>query len=148
MAPVRNGAGQPTTLGARLCEVWQLERLDLAVRRVYADPIAAKADMAALVPMVIAAADEGDAVARGILELAGAELAAVAAAVLRRLDLPAGAPEQVAVTGGVLTGCQQVRETMRAVLARMAPGARLIDPIEPPAEGAVRMARALAGAGR
>jgi N-acetylglucosamine kinase-like BadF-type ATPase len=143
-----DGTGEPTQLGARLCAAWGLERLDLAVRRVYADLIQAKADMAALVPMVVEAADSGDAVAQRILEQAGTSLAQVAAAVLKRLGLPDGAPELVAVTGGVATGVARVREAMGAHLARLAPGARLIDPMEPPAEGAVRMALARAGARR
>jgi N-acetylglucosamine kinase-like BadF-type ATPase len=140
----QDGTGGSTVLSERIQAAWGLERLDQVVRRVYADLPAAKAEMAALVPLVIAAAEQADAVAQGILRQAGSDLGTVAAAVLRRLDLPAGCEPLVAVTGGVLTGCPAVRAAMGERLAALAPAACLIDSMESPAEGAVRMALALA----
>jgi N-acetylglucosamine kinase-like BadF-type ATPase len=143
-----DGTGEQTVLSERIQRAWNLERLDLAVRRVYADLPAAKADMAALVPLVLEVAGQGDAVAAGILRKAGADLAGVAAAVLRRLALPDACERLVAVTGGVLTGSAAVREAMRAHLTALVPGARLMESLQSPAEGAVRMALALAATGR
>lgn len=139
-----DGTGSPTVLQERVCSAWGLERIDLAIRRVYADLPAAKADMAALVPLVMAAAAGGDEVAAAILRQAGEQLGALAAAVLRRLGLPDGAAQLVAGTGGVFTGCAAVREAMAARLAALAPTASLIDPISSPAEGAVRLAATMA----
>ncbi|HWI62337.1 MAG TPA: BadF/BadG/BcrA/BcrD ATPase family protein [Symbiobacteriaceae bacterium] len=139
----QDGTGSETSLTWRICEAWGLERLDQAIRRVYSDLPKAKADMAALAPTVLAAADAGDAVARAILVQAGSDLGNLAAAVLRKLQLPAGVPELVTIIGGVGNGSAVVREALRERLARLAPGARSIDCLEGPAEGAVRMACAL-----
>lgn len=136
-----DGTGPATSLGDRIATAWQLERLDQAIRRVYADVIQAKADLAALVPLVIAAAADGDPVAAALLEQAGRDLGVLAVAALRKLALPASAG-LVAVTGGVLSGCATVREAMAASLEDRLPGTRLIDAVESPAEGAVRMALA------
>lgn len=134
----QDGTGPATSLTERICAEWHLERLDQLVRKVYADPVQAKADMAALVPHVLAAEAEGDAVAQGILRDAGRCLAALALAVLRRLSLPEGAPALVAVTGGVLTGARTVRLAMEEAVGT---AGHVIDCLESPAEGAVRMAR-------
>lgn len=136
---VLDGAGPATSLGPTICEAWGLERIEQVVPRVYGDVAAAKTQIAALVPRVIAVAAEGDAVAASLLAGAGRDLGALAAAVVRRLALPASVEALVAVTGGVLSGCAPVREAFRAALAELAPGARLIESEGGPAEGAVLM---------
>lgn len=143
----QDGTGPATRLGQLICAAWELERLDQLVRRVYADVAAARPAIAGLVPVVVAAAESGDAVAAAILEQAGRELGGLAAAVLRRLDLPPGVPPVAAVTGGVLAGVSAVRDAMGGALTGLIPGAVLTDPLESPAEGALRLALALGSTG-
>lgn len=135
-----DGTGPATALTGRVCAAWRLERPDQAIRQIYADLPRAKADFAALAPLVIAAEAAGDGVAREILTRAGHDLAALAAAVLRRLALPAGSPAPVAITGGVGSASAVLRAALREKLTDLAPQARLIDPVEEPAAGAVRLA--------
>jgi N-acetylglucosamine kinase-like BadF-type ATPase len=135
--------GPATTLGDRICAAWKLEALNQVVPRVYTDLAQARPDIAALVPLVVQAADAGDAVAAGILAQAGRDLARLAVAVLRKLQLPAGVPNLVAVTGGVATAVPAVRAAMSAAVEECRPGARVIDSRRSPAEGALVMAAAL-----
>jgi len=135
-----DGTGPATALGRLISQEWQLERLEQLVRRVYGDLPKARLDLAALVPVVIGAASQGDEVAVSILAKAGHDLAGLAAAALRRLSLPDDAPALVAVTGGVLTGCAFVRDAFASALAVRAPEAVLAESGESPAEGAVRLA--------
>ncbi len=65
-------------------------------------------DFAALLPMVLSAADAGDATARGILMQAGKELADLGKIVVRRLFDAGDVP--VATTGGVFLNSPLVRE--------------------------------------
>jgi N-acetylglucosamine kinase-like BadF-type ATPase len=132
-----DGTGPQTSLGELICREWQLERLDQVVPKVYKDPAQARVSIAGLVPLVTKAADQGDAVAAEILALAGRELARLAAVVLERLALSPGRERLVAVTGGVAQGVSQVRAAMAAALPA---GARLIDSLATPAEGAVAIA--------
>lgn len=136
-----DGSGPATALTAAVCDAWGLERPEQAIRRIYADPVASRSDLAALAPAVVAAAEAGDRAAGRLLEQAGCDLAALAAAVLRQMDGAPAVPAPVAVTGGVLAGCARVRNAMAQAL-----GARAVirDPMETPVRGAVRMALALA----
>ncbi|HEY3366852.1 MAG TPA: BadF/BadG/BcrA/BcrD ATPase family protein [Symbiobacteriaceae bacterium] len=138
-----DGTGLPTRLGERIMDAWQLERLNQVVNRVYQDLPRARVDIAGLVPLVMAAAAEGDAVATAILVKAGRDLGHTATVVLERLALPSGLPRLVAVTGGVVTGSAVVRGAMSAAVFEWLPEARVTDCLRSPAEGAVAMAAAL-----
>ncbi|MBP2017517.1 N-acetylglucosamine kinase-like BadF-type ATPase [Symbiobacterium terraclitae] len=137
-----DGTGPATVLGDRICAAWNLQQLSQAVPRVYADPAAARTEIAALVPVVVQAAGEGDAVSREILAQAGRDLAQLAAALLRRLALP---EPVVATTGGVLESVAAVREALIRRLAELAPAARVVASAASPASGAVLMARMMLG---
>lgn len=138
-----DGTGPATILQERICSAWGLERLDQVVGRVYGDLIAAKGQMAALVPLVLAAAADGDPVAVGLLREAGRSLGLLAAAVVRRMALPLSTPPLVAMAGGVLSGVGEVQEAMRAALAEHASAARLVESAGSPADGAILLAREL-----
>lgn len=138
-----DGVGSPTSLGERIMQAWQLERLDQIVGRVYQNLPQARVDVAGLVPLVMAAAAEGDDVAATILVKAGRDLGRLAATVLERLALPPALPRRVAVTGGVVTNSDIVREAMGASLSERFPQAAIMDCLRTPAEGAVAMAKAL-----
>jgi glucosamine kinase len=97
-------------------------------------------DFAALLPVVLSAADAGDAAARTVLTQAGVELASLAKIVIDRIFGDVGAVP-VALSGGVFCNCALVRQVfcdrLRAEYPRVLPDARLIDP----AMGALTLAR-------
>jgi glucosamine kinase len=102
---------------------------------------------AALVPVVAAAAREGDLLARQVLLRAGRDLAGLAGAVIRKIDhLEAGslatfAPPEVAFVGGVLSNIQPVRDAMHEALRQQFPGIALQQAAVDPLEGALWHAR-------
>lgn len=135
-----DGTGPQTSLTERIQTAWGLERIDQVVGQIYPDLTQAKGDLAALAPLVMAAAEEGDQVARRILTEAGQSLATLAATVLDRLALPD--PGRVALVGGILLGNQTVRTAMERALLQRRPGVRTAEAAGSPADGAVRMALA------
>lgn len=135
-----DGTGPATALGGRICAAWGLSQLTDAIPRVYADPAAARTEIAGLVPLVAQAAADGDDVAGEILRRAGRDLADLAAALLRRMALR---QPVVATTGGVLEGVPAVREALVAHLAKRMPTARVVESAGSPAAGAVLIARAM-----
>ena len=99
---------------------------------------------AALVPVVLGAALEGDAIASEILRRAGQDLAGLVAAVVQKVAMLEGgqrAPLGVAFTGGVLTHLAPVRQAMQAALAACLPGTILGETPVDPLQGALWHAR-------
>jgi N-acetylglucosamine kinase-like BadF-type ATPase len=96
-------------------------------------------DFAALLPVVLSAADAGDATAGTVLTQAGAELSNLAKIVIGRLF--ANAAVSVAVAGGVFCNCAVVRqifaESVLAVYPQASVNAVVIDPVK----GALKLAR-------
>jgi len=72
--------GVTTALTALVLQFWRLDGLDELVRHANANP---PPDFPQLFPVVLRAADEGDSMARNLLEDAGKELAMLAAIVIR-----------------------------------------------------------------
>jgi len=101
-----------------------------------------RARVATFAQIVDAAAREGDAVARGILRKAAAELAALADAVRRRL-FQAGETVHIAYVGGVFKSAIVLEEFK--TLASLRPGNRPGPPVHGPAAGALIEAYRLAG---
>ena len=111
--------------------------------RVYRGDLAVAA-IAALAPLVGAAAAAGDAVAGAIMGGAAEELSRAAAAVIRALDM--GTDEFPCLLSGGTLGLESLAADVARHVARAAPGARVRRLAEPPAAGAVRLALAeLAG---
>lgn len=102
-------------------------------------------DVAAYFPLVLSAAKGGDGEARRILGEAGRELALAAITVIRKLHLEAEA-FPVSTVGGVFAAGDILLGPLAAALHAVAPGARLGPPAFPPEMGAIRLARARAGA--
>ena len=100
------------------------------------------ARLAALTGAVERAAEAGSRQAKDILQKAGQELAALAADVLRELEL---APQEVSITacGGAFAASPRLLQAAARALVEAAPGAKLEMPDTLPAEGAARMARRL-----
>ncbi|MDQ7843171.1 MAG: BadF/BadG/BcrA/BcrD ATPase family protein [Armatimonadota bacterium] len=98
--------------------------------------------MAALAPIALEAAAEGDAVAREILAVAGRELAATAEAVWRQLGF--AGPHPVAGIGGVFSHAG-MREAFVEALRGLCPEAVFTPPRLPPVGGALWRAFAMRG---
>src|ERR1700674_3333533 len=81
--------GRETAVTAMILQAWKLRTIDELVRQANSTP---PPDFPRLFPIVLRAADEGDSIARGLLNDAGANLAALARIIIRRLarNTPAG----------------------------------------------------------
>lgn len=119
--------GQPEhPLTQALLRAAQANRLRELVERVYSRP---KADIAVLAPVVAELAATGDQRAADILTHAGQELARMAAALSRRLELSS---PQVALSGGILAHVPPVRWSFEEHLMAALPDATILrDTLEP-----------------
>jgi N-acetylglucosamine kinase-like BadF-type ATPase len=106
---------------------------------------AGKRDVAALAPLLAAAAAAGDPAAAATLAGAVRDLAEHVAALRRRLE-PWSEPPRVALTGGLLRPGGPLRSAMEEAVR--ASGLRLLDREPDPALGAARRARQRAEAAR
>jgi hypothetical protein len=96
-------------------------------------------DFAALFPAVVASQDD---LAAQVLTSAGAELAAVAGVVVRRLfPLAETASVPVAMTGGVFRHAPLVRQVFYHELRQLDHRTEVNPQVVDPVEGALRMAR-------
>jgi len=133
----RDGTGPDTVL---------TERIPAAIGRELGEiPLAfyegrlGRPEIAALAPVVTAAAAGGDAVAVSLVDDAARGLAEIAAAVVRRLTWPDGTVA-VATVGGVFSAGPTLLRPLGRALAARAPGAVLVPPRLPPASGALLLA--------
>jgi glucosamine kinase len=114
-ARAADGRGPATTLLDAILTAWELSAPDLLLGHVY-QPFD-KTAIAALAPLVFAAADVGDQVARRIVARAANELALAASTVARRLDFTADCLP-LALGGGLLTRQPLLRDAVLLRLAR------------------------------
>jgi len=131
-----DGRGPPTSLPDKIMRVLDLDDLGGLVDLVYSRGMGNR-EIATLTPLVGEAAEEGDAVAKSILEEAGEELGLAASAVARRLRMMDAFP--VALTGGVFN-LAPVREALGRRLGEAQPGCRIIEPRFEPDVGAALLA--------
>jgi len=132
-----DGRGSRTQLGRKICRTLGLRD----ITQVVAKPLTA-AQIAALFPLVLEAARRGDAVAQRLCEEAGAELAALALALLVRLRWQ-NRLMPVVCAGGVLRSSLRIRRSFARHLRRHAPAARVLRLRRAPVEGALALAREL-----
>ncbi len=133
-------AGESTNLTARILHEWHIATREELGRICNAIPYP---DFAKLFPLVLKSAEEGDGLARQILEEASTELAVMAKIVLRKLWL---GPKQVrlAISGGVFQNSDQVRMTFERIVQADRPDAEIrLAEIEP-VLGAIYLARKMA----
>jgi len=98
-----------------------------------------RVEIAALAPVVTAAASAGDSVAGDLVEEAARGLAAIAAAVVGRLTWP-DRTVALAPVGGVFTAGRVILDPLKAALAARAPDAVLVPPRFAPPAGALLLA--------
>ena len=143
-ARAADGRGPATALTDRLLAAYGLGRVEDLIGVVYRE--SDRAEIAALAPVVLALADEGDPVAAGIAQDAAVELAAAAAAAARPLGLTAPIP--VALAGGLLVSSTGYRALFLTALADRGLCPDPVAVVAEPAGGAVRLALdSLAGRG-
>ena len=137
-----DGRGEPTKLLVAILNYWELNSAMELVPRVYRSGLA-PADIARLAPLVVRAAEEGDAVARRLIERAAAELANTVVGVARSLQLR-DKKIPLALAGGLLLEAELLSKNLRAELTRRDDAFSPIVLVREPVVGAVRMAIELA----
>ena len=134
-----DGRGPHTVLMDRICQ-----HLDLGNITEIVSKQLEQQQIAALFPLVIEAAREGDLVARHLCDDAARDLASLAVALLKRAGWTRRATP-VVTTGGVFRSSNLIRRAFARHLRRFAPLARVELLERPPVEGALWLARALGG---
>lgn len=129
--------GTETKLLPEILNTWNLSKLDDLVRAANATP---PPDFSSIFPIVLTAADAGDAVARSVLTQAGTELTRLVRLVIRRLfrdheTVP------VAMTGSVLREAALVRQVFYNQLQSECPNASVKSTVIEPVKGALELAR-------
>jgi N-acetylglucosamine kinase len=135
------GWGAPTELRAEIVDATAARDANEALHRLYTAEWP-RHQVATLAPLVDAAAERGDAVAREILANAAAQLAMLAASVRIQLWKP-GEKVEVAYIGGVFQS-RMLLERFRT-LVELEEGCRCVPPKRGPAEGALLEAYRSAG---
>ena len=133
--------GESTSLTALVRESLGLNDIKEIFRKVHYDGVPRTA-IAALAPQVVARAEAGDKVARGILKRNAEGLAEMTVTVARKLNLRA---PKLALTGGLVTNALTFRRMFLDEVASHLPGFTLADNGLEPVFGAVLLARAQVG---
>lgn len=128
--------GKTTPLLASIMAAWHITTHEELVLAANSTPAP---DFAGLLPIVLLAANTGDAIASAILTQAGTELAALANIVLDRLFDNGPAP--VAMAGGVFRNSALVRQVFYNTLRPTFPEIVLKQEIVDPVDGALELAR-------
>lgn len=146
--------GLETALAVMVLQTWKLSNIDDLVQQANSTP---PPDFPRLFPVVLRAADEADPIACELLADAGAKLANLAAAVIRRLTpvppvemapigmLPVAmspvAMPPVATTGSVFRRSPIVRQVFYNTLQASFPGIDVRQELADPVEGALARAK-------
>ncbi len=133
-----DGRGEPTRLRDAILKHWGLASAAELIARVYRSGLT-PADIARLAPLVVRSAEEGDAVARGLVERAAAALADTVVAVARQLQFTE-AEIPLALAGGLLLEAESLRSNLAAELKNRGANFSPPAPVQAPVAGAVRLA--------
>ena len=132
-----DGRIAPTVLHDAVFKALQVGAVRELIGKIYA-PGFGKREVAALAPLVGAAAEQGDAAALQIVEKAGRELARLVRPVAEKLGLQSA---RIAFAGSVLQKCAPVRSAAQTQLQTLLPQLTLAEPQGDAAAGAVLLAR-------
>lgn len=133
--------GRPTLLLAEILKLWELPNVEGLV--AYANKVPAP-DFSRLAPVVVACAEQGDAVALGVLRREAEELAHLVRLVIDRLRREAADPAwlpRVAFTGSIVERVLLVREGVVKALTRDFPEIETLPGVVDPILGALWRAR-------
>lgn len=140
-----DGRGGATALTGHILTHFNVTHPRQLVREIYSQGLA-PSQIAVLAQCVQAAADEGDTVAREILQVAARELVAAAGSVTAQLSMSAEAFTFV-LAGGIFHAVPWLRDELSRRLTDVAPRSRAKVLREEPALGAVQLALAEAHGG-
>ncbi len=138
-----DGRGAPTSLLQAIPRRFGLRTLQDVREAVYS-PVITRPHIARLSAVVASAAEEGDLVARSLLDEAGRELASTALAVIARLGM-LDAGMTVYTTGGVFAAGPLVLDPFHETLGRRSPASAIREAAYSPVIGALLMALQAAG---
>lgn len=138
------GIGPRTMLSDRILAAMGEPSVETLLHRLTGRATKGHREQARLAPIVIAAADDGDAVASRIVRVHGADLGRFAIAAARQVGIDA-APFTVALAGGVLRDGRAMRAALTREILDVAPETRIIDAVLEPAAGALLLAFDAAG---
>lgn len=133
--------GHETALYPAIMKLWNLTKFDELVG--YANQIPSP-DFTKLAPVVVASAEAGDEVAKGVLRREAEELAHLAHLVIERLRREDGQPEwvpELAFTGSILEHVVLIREGIVEALRRDYPALKVVPGVVDPTLGALWRAR-------
>lgn len=138
MTQAADGRGEPTRLLGAILAHWDLQSPQELIPRIYRSGLK-PAEIAALAPLVVQVAKDGDAVAQRLLEQSADALATTIIAVARALDLGADAIP-LALTGGLLLETEGLRARLIEIAETRGYHFALVELVHEPVAGAVRMA--------
>lgn len=133
-----DGRGRHTMLQQQIQGRLGLAHMNDVMHRLYVGGLS-RSELAALAPLVIAAAGCGDAAAQALIARGAEELAEAVLAVARHLGM-AGAPCELALVGGLFRAGDAVVEPLRRAVASRLRACRVIFPELPPVLGACLLA--------
>jgi glucosamine kinase len=134
-----DGRGRETRLSRMLCRALRISDITQVIPKSLTQQ-----QIAALFPLVMTAAGQGDRVAQRLSDEAARDLAHLAVALLRRADW-LGRPIPVVCTGGVFRSSPFICQSFARHLRRQAPRVRVSLLRRQPVEGALALAREIAG---
>jgi N-acetylmuramic acid 6-phosphate etherase len=137
VARMADGRGPETILARSLLDQFHLKEPAELIPAVYQGSLDRPA-LAALAPLVLEAAEAGDAVASPIVQQGADQLASAAVSSARQLGLVSPIP--LALAGGLLLASASYRERLLDALAARGICPEPITLVPEPAEGAVRLA--------
>jgi N-acetylglucosamine kinase-like BadF-type ATPase len=143
-ARAQDGRAPQTVLRDRVLGFYGEVDLRSVAQRVYGGEIG-RPQLAALAPVVLGAAEEGDEVARSIIEQAAEELVSLVESACSAVRLTEERERVIVATGGVLRPGNRLWQALEVRLQRRLPRFRLIVPRFPPVIGAFLLALRLAG---
>jgi glucosamine kinase len=138
-----DGRGPATSLSAAVTQHAHVQSLE---DLVHWSGAASPGAVAALARVAQEAAQQGDAVAKGLVATAAQELALHILVLLQRFPVEAAVP--FALAGGILTPGYPVRDALLGMLAERAPRLSLVAQEVDPARGALALAARLAATER
>lgn len=133
-----DGRGPNTRLAAIMLEHLGVQQPDDLLHRIYVSGLN-RSEIAALAPLVLEVAHDGDAVALSILERGCALLTECVNAVAKHLQLEHQTFEVVAV-GGLYNASELLRQQLRRQILEALPGAQITPPELSPVLGACLLA--------
>lgn len=129
--------GRSSTLITNLMAHWHIGTREQLLQHCNWEQISG---FAALFPVVLAAAEDGDPLACEVLTTAGTELAHLAQIVLRRL-WPGPADVEIAITGGVFFNSTSIRQVFANIIRSERPDVHVRLCQRRPCEGALYLAQ-------